>query len=106
MHCNSIKSAPQKVHAYTQEWYYVLAFATALGSSADMSLFGNAGRNAYFGQHLIKMSFEDDFELKIDPMNGSTAYKTLWNTMQTKIVQFRTCDESSSILRALIASRS
>ncbi len=85
MHCNSIKSAPPKssrIHTSMALWARICQPLAAYCS--DMSLFGNAGRDAYFGQHLMKMSFEDVFGLKINPMNGSTAYKTLRNVLQTK----------------------
>jgi hypothetical protein len=62
----------------------VCTFASPWTACMNVSLFGNAGRDAYFGQHLMKMSFEDVFGLKINPMNGSTAYKTLRNVLQTK----------------------
>ena len=51
----------------------VCTFASPWTACMNVSLFGNAGRDAYFGQHLMNISFEDIFELKIVTMNDTIA---------------------------------
>jgi hypothetical protein len=66
-----IKIPKKFTHAH--EYHCVRTFASPWTACMNASLFGNAGRDAYFRQHLMNISFEDIFELKIETMNDTIA---------------------------------